>query len=360
MKINFKTLLIIFLVTILGGSIGTLAMHNILNGTDYLIDDKPLYINQVNYDNQYNNDYTVAINKAYETVVEINATKTSSNLYFGRSESTSAGSGVIISEDGYIVTNNHVTNEATKIVVKLNSGESFEAKLIGSDSRSDLSLLKIDVDNLHYASFADSDSLKIGDSAIAIGNPLGEGITASTGIVSALEKEIYINNVYMDLIQTDASINEGNSGGGLFDMQGNIIGIVNAKSSNGYQASVEGMGYAIPSNRVIKIISDIKEYGYVKDRPTLGVKVGNYSINSFYYQSNSGLLITDIIDGGAAQKAGLETNDLIIEADGTTITSYAILNKVLESHEIGDTIKVVVQRDNQKLSYDVTLTEAMQ
>lgn len=359
MKINFKHLLIIFLVALLGGGIGSLGINTILNGTDTFGEDKPLVVNQLNYDNKYNNDYSSAINKAYETVVEINSTKSSTSFYFGRSESTSAGSGVIISDDGYIVTNHHVIKDADKVTVKLNSGETFEAKLIGGDSRSDLALIKIDVNNLHYSNFVNSDELQMGDPVIAIGNPLGEGITASTGIISSLEKELYINDVYMDLIQTDASINEGNSGGGLFDMQGNIVGIVNAKSTSGYNASVEGMGYAIPANRVIKIISDIKEYGFVKDRPTLGVKVGNYSYNSYYYQNNNGLLITDVIDGGGAKKAGLEVNDLIIEVDDTKITSYAILNKILESHEIGDTIKVVVQRNNQQLTFEVTLTEAM-
>ena len=211
MKINFKHLLIIFLVALLGGAVGSLGINTVLNGTDTFGEDKPLVVNQLNYDNKYNNDYSSAINKAYETVVEINSTKSSTSFYFGRSESTSAGSGVIISDDGYIVTNHHVIKDANKITVKLNSGETFEAKLIGGDSRSDLALIKIDVNNLHYSNFADSDGLQMGDSVIAIGNPLGEGITASTGIISSLEKEDWGKKAEVTYAYTNNEILKVNS-----------------------------------------------------------------------------------------------------------------------------------------------------
>lgn len=359
MKLSFKQLLIVFLCALLGAGIGTFTVLEVTNNSSLIGNEKPLIINQVTYDRPANSSYENAINKAYDTVVQVITTKKSNNYYFGTSETTGAGSGVIISSDGYIVTNWHVVKDTTSVKVKLNSGEELDAKVIGSDSRTDLALIKIEANNLRYSSFADSDALIMGQDVVAIGNPLGEGITASTGIISALEKEIYLNEVYMDLLQTDASINEGNSGGGLFDLEGNIVGIVNAKSSDGYNASVEGMGYAIPANRVVKIISDIKEYGYVKNRATLGVKVGTYAY-SYYYQNTRGLLVTEVLENGGAKNAGMKENDRILEVDGTEINSYASLNKVLDKHEIGDTVKVVVQRDDKQLTLDVTLTEAMQ
>ncbi len=253
-------------------------------------------------------------------------------------------------------------NGAFLVTVKLTSGETFKAEVIGSDSRTDIALLKIDAQGLKYSSFADSDQLVIGQESIVIGNPLGEGITASTGIVSSLEKEIYLQSagVYMDLIQTDASVNEGNSGGGLFNINGDLIGIINSKSSSTYTTTVEGMGYAIPSNRVVRIISNLKEFGFVKDRATLGVKVGSYSSNSFFYKESGGLYVTEVIPGMGADKAGIQAEDQIVEVDGTEISSYAILNKVLDRHEIGDTVTVKVLRGNESLEFEVTLTEASQ
>ena len=361
MKLNFKSLLIIFLIALLGAGIGTFGVNQFYFNNKGLINNEPLVIKQVNYNQEITGDSISAINKAFDTVVEIYTKKKTTNYYFGNGESQGAGSGVIISEDGYIVTNFHVVNDAYEIVIKLNSGESFEATVIGLDSRSDLALLKIDANNLNYSSFADSDQIVLGQDVIAIGNPLGQGLTASTGIISALEKEIYLNNVYMDLLQTDASINEGNSGGGLFDLNGNIVGIINSKSSssNYLSATVEGMGYAIPANRAIHILSNLKEYGYVKDRAALGIKTGSASTNSFFYKESNGLLILEVIEGGGAQKAGIQENDLIIEADGEKITTYATLNKVLEKHEIGDTINVKVLRNDKELDFEVTLTETI-
>ena len=305
MKVNVKTVIIIFLVALLGSGLGTfgvLSYYTQKNGNP--IENDNVVINEVEYTNVEKSDYSKAIEKAYNTVVEISCTvQTGSTGYFfgGTQNATSTGSGVIFSQDGYIVTNAHVLEnlvDEDTIKVKIFTGDTYKAKVIGTDSRTDLAVIKIDVEDLPFASFADSSDLVLGADAIVIGNPLGLGITCSNGIISALEKEIFINNVYMTVIQTNAAINSGNSGGGMFDINGNLIGIVNAKKSNSSYSSttIEGMGYAIPSNTVVRIIDELIENGYVKDRASLGVKVYR---NSSYYVTN-GVIISSVIKGGCA------------------------------------------------------------
>lgn len=360
MKVNVKTVLIIFLVALLGSGLGTfgvLSYYTQKNGNPIQSDN--VVINEVEYTNVEKTDYTKAIEKAYDTVVEISCTvQTSSDSFFfgGTQTGTSTGSGVIFSQDGYIVTNAHVLEnlvDENTIKVKIFSGETYQARLIGTDSRSDLAVIKIDVDDLPYASFADSSELSLGADAIVIGNPLGLGITCSNGIISALEKEIYINNVYMTVIQTNAAINSGNSGGGLFDINGNLIGIVNAKkSTSAYTSStIEGMGYAIPSNTVVRIIEDLIENGYVKDRASLGVKVYK---NSSYYVT-SGCVISMVIEGSGAQEAGLQQYDVITAINDIEITRYADLTKALDARAIGDIVTVTILRDGKEMKFDVEL-----
>ena len=362
MKINVKSLVILFLVALLGSGIGTFGVlsyydHNIRNVTET---QENVVLNEVEYTNIEKTDYTKAIEKAYDTVVEISCkveTSMGGNYFFfggGTTTSTSTGSGVIFSSDGYIVTNEHVidglTDENT-IEVKLYTGEVCGAKLIGYDVRTDLAVLKIDKKDLPFASFVDSDQLMLGQDVIAIGNPLGLGISCSNGIVSALEKEIYINNVYMSVIQTNAAVNEGNSGGGLFDINGNLIGIVNAKKSSSMTTTVEGMGYAIPADTVVTIVNELIENGYVKDRAALGVRV--YTSNSYY--SSNGVLISEVIEGGSADEAGMQANDIIIGVDGHEIVSYADLSKVLDGKRVGDKVDVTVLRNEKEMHFEVIL-----
>lgn len=362
MKINLKSLIILFLVALLGSGIGTFGVlsfydHNIRSISE---NDDNVILNEVEYTNIEKTDYTKAIEKAYDTVVEISCsvqTAIGDNFFFfggGSTTSTSTGSGVIISSDGYIVTNEHVIDGLTdedSIKVKLYTGESCGAKLIGYDARTDLAVLKIDKEGLPFASFVDSDQLMLGQDVIAIGNPLGLGISCSNGIVSALEKEIYINKVYMSVIQTNAAVNEGNSGGGLFDINGNLIGIVNAKKSSSMTTTVEGMGYAIPANTAVRIVDELIENGYVKDRASLGVKV--YTSNSYY--SSTGVLISEVIEGGSAQAAGIEANDIIIAVDEHEVGSYADLSKILDGKLVGDTVDVTILRNEEELHFKVTL-----
>ncbi|MBQ6333840.1 MAG: trypsin-like peptidase domain-containing protein [Erysipelotrichaceae bacterium] len=364
MKMNFKNIIIIFLVALLGSGLGTFGVMSLYNKDHGGSLNNNVVVNEVEYTNVEKTDYTKAIEKAYETVVEITCqikTSSSGSFFFfegGGSTSTSAGSGVIFSSDGYIVTNEHVIDGLVSedtITVKTYNGTTYGAKVVGYDTKTDLAVLKIEAKGLPYASFADSSQLMLGQDVIAIGNPLGLGLSCSNGIVSALEKEIYINNVYMTVIQTNAAVNEGNSGGGLFDINGNLVGIVNAKKSSTMSTtSVEGMGYAIPANTVTRIINELITNGYVKDRATMGVKVAT---NSSYYTTD-GVLITEVIEGGSAQAAGLQANDIITAINDVEVQSYADLSKVLDSKMVGDTVAVSVLRDGEKMVFEVTLSAA--
>lgn len=360
MKTNIKNILIIFLVAMLGSGIGTFGVLSYFNNSNHkTVNNTDVVINEVEYANVEKTDYTKAIEKAYNTVVEIECkvqSETSGYFFFGgTTEATSKGSGVIFTQDGYIITNAHVIEGLTdnsSLKVKIYTGEVYDAVVIGSDSRSDLAVLKIDAENLPFASLVDSSQLVLGQDAIVIGNPLGLGISCSNGIISGLEKEIYINDVYMTVIQTNAAINSGNSGGGLFDIDGNLIGIVNAKkSSQAYSTTIEGMGYAIPSNTVIQIVQDILENGYVKDRAALGVKV---SRNSSYYVSK-GVVVTEVFEGSGAEAAGMQVGDVIITIDDNEINNYADLSKTLDAKTIGETVTVTVLRDEHEIDLDVTL-----
>ena len=319
MKINFKTILVIFLVGLLGGVVGTFSVVEINKATgNKIIDqDSSINIQTVNYPSIEESNYTEAIKKAYNTVVEISCT-VQTQSFFGVSQGTSLGSGVIISDDGYIVTNNHVVSGATDCTVTLYNGEK-----------------------------------------ILIGNPLGQGITCTNGIISSTEKEVTISGYTINVIQTNAAINSGNSGGGLFNMNGNLIGIVNSKSSNSSAlsstATIEGMGYAIPSNTVAKVAKDLVDYGYVKDRAVLGVRV--YSAQTYQGNGYQGLYISSVTEGGAADKAGIQANDILTKLNDTQITSFSALSKELDKYEIGDTVKVEIYRNNERMEFEVTLQE---
>lgn len=367
MKLGFKNILIIFIVALLGAGVGTYGILNVYNQNNAkqeTTENEPIVINNVEYNNKQETNYTKAIDKAYNTVVEINCTvinQTSGYFFFGNQEQygTASGSGVIISQDGYIVTNNHVVEDVAgedAVKVKLYNDDIYDAKIIGTDARTDLAVLKIEAQDLPYSDFVDSSTLVMGEDVIVIGNPLGLGICCSNGIVSALEKEIYINNVYLTVIQTNAAVNAGNSGGGLFDLNGNIVGIVNAKSSSQSltEASVEGMGYAIPSNTVQRIVKEIIEFGYVKDRASLGIRVytgSSYNVN--------GVIITEVTEGGGAYQAGLKANDVITAINGNTVTSYADLSKILDSKNVGDQVTVTVDRDGTAQDFIVVLQQSV-
>lgn len=251
---------------------------------------------------------------------------------------TAAGSGIIISEDGYVLTNNHVISGADKITVYVNSGDgseeqSYEATLVGSSESNDIAVLKIDATGLNAAAFGDSDQIEVGELAVAIGNPMGQvhgSVTA--GIISAVEQELTIDDVTINAIQTDAAINPGNSGGALFDSYGNVIGIVYAKSSS---VSIEGIGYAIPVNNIKDLVAQmINDPDSVKDQTKgsqimLGITIRDITEDmSKQYSMPVGVYITEVSSMSAAERAGLQKGDIITEFAGETVTSADDLNAI--------------------------------
>ena len=310
-------------------------------------------------------DISSVVEKCADSVVEITI-ETQSTLY-GRYTYTSEGngSGVIISSDGYILTNNHVIDGANKITVTLRNGTKYDATLVGTDSKTDVAVIKIDAKDLTVAVIGDSDSLVVGEVAIAIGNPLGQlGGTVTDGIISALEREIELDNTTMNLIQTNAAINPGNSGGGLFNANGELIGIVVAKSSG---VDVEGLGFAIPVNDVKDVISDILEHGYAKNRAFLGVSLRDtsYQTNSygmsmysmFFNQVNYGAAVDEVVEDSPADKAGIQKDDIIISIDNEVISKASEVSSKITNYNVGDKITIGLIRDNKTLSVEVTLAE---
>lgn len=295
-----------------------------------------------------------------KSVVEITTESAATDSFFQQMVTTGAGSGVIISKDGYIVTNNHVVEGANKITVRDKSGTEYAAELIGTDAKTDLAVIKINASNLSPAVLGSSKDLSVGDEAIAIGNPLGElGGTVTRGIISALDREIAIDGQSMTLLQTDTAINKGNSGGGLFNASGQLIGIVNAKSSG---TSVEGLGFAIPIDTAKPVIESLITNGYVTGRPQLGVSMVNIEDEMSAFQSGVdelGVYVAKVNRDSAAEEAGLEVKDRIISVDGKEISSSDEIAKIIESKKVGDTIKIVVERDRKEISITAKLKEAV-
>ncbi|HIS68580.1 MAG TPA: trypsin-like peptidase domain-containing protein [Candidatus Gallacutalibacter stercoravium] len=294
---------------------------------------------------------------AADSVVEITTEAVSTDQFMQQIISEGAGSGVIFSSDGYIVTNNHVIEGAQRITVTLRDGTSYDATLIGTDSETDVALLKIDATGLQAATLGDSSTLQVGETAVAIGNPLGQlGGTVTDGIISALDREITMDGKTMTLLQTNAAINPGNSGGGLFNDQGQLIGLVVAKSSG---TGIEGLGFAIPVNLVKSVVEQLSTYGYVKGRVDLGMSLVDIdSIQSamMYRVSQLGVYISQVEDGSNAQQAGFEAGDRIIAVNGTEISSTTDFESILSDLSVGDEISVQVERNGQT----GTLTMALQ
>ncbi|HJB04971.1 MAG TPA: trypsin-like peptidase domain-containing protein [Candidatus Merdibacter merdigallinarum] len=297
------------------------------------------------------------VEQCANSVVEIQTESvTNGSNPFQQYVSSGAGSGVILTQDGYIVTNHHVIEDANSITVRTRSGDEYNASLIGSDEQSDLAVLKIDATGLTPAVLGDSTTLEVGDLAIAIGNPLGElGGSVTSGIISALDREMTIDGQTMTLLQTDAAVNPGNSGGGLFNANGDLIGIVNAKSSG---ENVEGIGFAIPISTATDIIDELIANGEVTSRPTLGVSLYNVEDEMTASQlgvDSTGVYIVQIVDGGAADNAGLRSGDRIVSVDGSEVSSASDVRAALNKHKIGESISITVERNGQTQDFDVAL-----
>ncbi len=308
----------------------------------------------------YNEGDTLSIaqinSKVSPSVVFIGITYKTSN-FFGQTESASAsGSGIILSADGYILTNNHVVATADEITVKLSTGENYTAKLVGADDQTDLAVIKIDVSGLTAAELGDSSKVQVGDLAVAIGNPLGtlEG-TLTAGVISALNRSITIDNITMNLIQTDAAVNPGNSGGALANRFGQVIGIVNAKTS---AVGIEGLGYAIPINEAKNVADDLIKNGYVGGRIRLGISTKDITKDlADYYSLPVGVYVVDVSSGSIADKAGIKSGDVIIGVDGKDISTGAELQAIRDSHKVGDSIKILLVRNGKEKSVTMVFEE---
>lgn len=289
-------------------------------------------------------------------------TSVTTNFWGFQTTSAASGSGFILTADGYVLTNYHVIESSSSISVTLYDGKSYDAALIGYDESSDIAVLKIDAEGLTPVVLGDSDNLNVGDSVVAIGNPLGElTFSLTSGAVSALNREITLSNsVTMNLIQTDCAINSGNSGGALFNLYGEVIGITNAKySGSGTGASIDNIGFAIPINHVRGIVESIIENGYVA-KPYIGVSVTDVSEETMGYGLPAGAAVKAVSEDSPAEKAGLQVNDIITAVNGKEISGRTGLSEAVSAASVGDTLTLTVYRQGKTISVDVTVGEQIQ
>ena len=324
----------------------------------------------------YTNTAVFAANKILPSIVGIQVTYTATtNSIFGfgmptTSEATATGSGIIISEDGYIVTNNHVIDtsssnssysyydisNATSVKIKLHgSDELYDAKIVGKDSQTDLAVLKIDKTGLTAAEFANSDEATVGEFAMAVGSPLGLDTTVTTGIISAVNREVEADGTTYVCIQTDAAINSGNSGGALVNGDGKVIGINTLKLSG---SGIEGIGFAIPINSTTDIIDDLIEHNKVL-RPYIGISGIDLDQSTVkrYKLATLGIYVQSVQNFSPAEKAGLQSGDIIIKADGKDILTMDELNEIKNTHKIGETMTLTLNRDGKEKEVTITLEE---
>ena len=302
--------------------------------------------------------------EVYEmTVYSVVGIKTEAtvNVFGQEAVSASAGTGFILTEDGYVITNCHVVDGADTIEVKLFNEESYKAELVGKDSAYDIAVLKIEAEGLSPVTVGDSDALKVGEEVAVIGNPLGElTFTMTTGILSALDREINTDGNPQNMLQTNAAINSGNSGGPLFDMNGNVIGVTSAKfsgtSSSG--ATIEGLGFAIPINTALKVAYDLVDHGYVRDQAYLGVTVSTLdSKTASYYSLPVGPRVESIVEGSCAQKAGLQVGDIITAVNDVETATHPELLAVLKKHKAGETVEIKIYRAGAEMTLTAVLDE---
>lgn len=296
------------------------------------------------------------------STVGITTTTVTTNFWGYQTPSASSGSGFILTESGYILTNYHVIENSSAISVSLYDGRSYEAKLVNYDQTNDIAVLKIEADNLSPVVLGDSANMNVGDPVVAIGNPLGElTFSLTSGTVSALNRDVTMSNgMHMNLIQTDCAINSGNSGGALFNLYGEVIGITNAKYSSGSgEASIDNIGFAIPLNDVWGMVKSIIEKGYVS-KPYIGISVVDVSAEMQAFGLPKGAALQNIAVGSPAGKAGLQPNDIITKIDDTEITSSSDVVQFVKTTTVGQELKVTVYRQGQTLELTVIVEEQTQ
>ena len=289
-------------------------------------------------------------------------TTVTTNFWGYQSTSAASGSGFVLTDDGYVLTNYHVIEGSSSITVSTYDGETYEAALIGYDESNDIAVLKVDAEGLVPVVLGDSDNLNVGDSVVAIGNPLGElTFTLTSGAISAKDRKVTLSSsVTMDLLQTDCAINSGNSGGALFNLYGEVIGVTNAKysSSSSSEASIDNIGFAIPINSIMNIVESIIEKGYIS-KPYVGISVMDVSAETQQYGIPAGAAIQSVVEDSPAQQAGLQKGDVITAVNGTAVDSDALVDLVGAS-EVGDKLVMSVYRQGTTLEITVTVGEQIQ
>ena len=292
------------------------------------------------------------------SVVSINCSAVSTNIFGQRVESASSGSGFVITQDGYIVTNHHVVASASSVKVTMYDGKEYSAAVVGSDSDYDVAVLKVETTGLQPVTLGNSADVNVGDTVLAIGNPLGElTFSMSQGIVSCCDRAINVSGTPFNMIQVDASINPGNSGGPLRNLYGEVVGIVSAKYSSYSNTAVEGLGFAIPIGDVQAVITDIMENGQITSKPSMGITAGTMTrqmATQYQIDKDNGVFVYSVDKGGAGEKAGLRMGDVITKVDSMEITSMEDLTAAKKGHRAGDTVTVIYYRDGQNYSTELT------
>ena len=352
-----KTVAIALCCSMLGGAFGaaaTSAVKSMNTNTTVLTQSARTAAVDVSYVNS-DKEMTAAEVYAKNVNSTVGITTSITTNYFGfKTASAAAGSGFIISEDGYVITNYHVVEDSDSIKVTTYAGESFDAELVGYDESNDVAVLKINASGLTPVVLGNSDSVNVGDDVVAIGNPLGElTFSLTKGSVSALDREVtFASGVTMNLIQTDAAINSGNSGGALFNMYGEVIGITNAKYSSDStgEASVDNIGFAIPLDSVKSIITSIIEKGYI-EKPFIGVSLSD---------TEKGVAVYSVTENSPAENAGVEKNDVIVAVNGEAVKEASDVTAVVKAASVGDEIKLTLLRSGQTVEVTVTVGEKQQ
>lgn len=342
---------------------------NIRGNTAYP-DFQPSAIEVTNPENGFKYAYVTESEKQVLSVEDI-AKKTGPSIvgisctsvvqsFFGTQQSESSGSGIIIDSNGHIVTNYHVIQGATTVKVKLTSGNEYDATIVGGDEKTDIAIIKINAnEEIHVATLGNSDEVEVGALAVAIGNPLASELfgTVTAGVISGVNRTMTVGQREMTLIQTDAAISPGNSGGALINKYGEVIGINSVKLIDD---AAEGLGFAIPMNEAVPIMQDLMKYGYVKGRPMIGISVREITPEIAYYNNllvDYGLYVMSVTEGSGAEKAGITRGDIILKVDGQKVTSSSGLNKIRDTHKAGEKISLVVLRGGKEVTVQVTLTE---
>ena len=365
-RVGMKLTALALCCALLGGAVGGGIVWGVSNSgeedsTTINVSDRTVSqvaVNKVDGQTEMSDAEVYAAN--VNSVVSINVTGTSGTNWFGQPVQTaSAGSGFILTSDGYIVTNYHVVGDAQTIQVTLYSGDTYDAQYVGGDEDYDIAVIKIEATGLQAVTLGNSEELNVGDHVLAIGNPLGElTFSMSGGMVSSVNRAINVEGTPFNMIQTDTSINPGNSGGPLLNSCGEVVGIVSAKfSSTGSGESAEGLGFAIPINDVSSMIQDIMTNGYVSNRAYLGATIGTLNASmaqQYRYDITEGAFVYSVEEGGPAEQAGLQLGDVITAIDDTEITSLDDLTAARKSYTAGDTSTLTVYRQGETITLQLT------